>query len=163
MKRRHYLTLFILLFGISMWGLITTLNDSLGRNKKIEQAQDTTTPETPAPAQVATTDVIVDTPSDNQAISSPLTVTGRAKGNWFFEGSFPITLVTLDGVTVASGYVQAQSDWMTADYVPFKGTINFANTASASGDRTNGYLVLKNSNASGQTQFDKSVVIKVQW
>ena len=32
----------------------------------------------------------VNNPRPNQTISSPLTVTGEARGSWYFEASFPV-------------------------------------------------------------------------
>src|SRR3989338_2326525 len=56
-------------------------------------------------------------------VQPPLTITGEARGSWFFEASFPIKVIDQDGNVLANSYVQAQSEWMTADYVPFQGEI----------------------------------------
>lgn len=146
-----------------MWGFVSTLNDAFTNNKKAATSQGTVLPEVPAPQQTVTEEVTVSAPLNGQTISSPLQVTGIAKGNWFFEGTFPMTLTTLDGKPIASGYVTAQGDWMTTDSVPFSGTLNFSVPVMLDGTHTPGYLILHNSNASGDPQFDKSVVIKVQW
>jgi hypothetical protein len=160
MKRRHYLSIIIILFALSMWGLISTLNDSISKNKESSQVPNTSDPEVPAPAPVvkAEPDVIVNI-SNGQRITSPLSISGKAKGNYFFEGSFPIQLTTTDGKVIATGIAQAKDNWMVTDYVPFAATINFAVPVGTTG----GYLVLKNDNASGEPQFDKSMIINVQW
>jgi hypothetical protein len=67
----------------------------------------------------------VDSPRVGQTIKSPLTVTGKARGNWYFEASFPVQVLDEDGTVLGSAPVQAQGEWMTAEYVPFKGTISF--------------------------------------
>jgi hypothetical protein len=95
-------------------------------------------------------EVLVTVPKLNQAVNSPLTVEGQAKGNWFFEASFPIEIVDDQGNILGQSHVQAQSDWMTDGLVPFKGEINYQLAAT-----TTGKLVLKNDNPSGLPQNDK--------
>lgn len=63
------------------------------------------------PATVA--DIIVDSPAPNAVISSPLTVTGTARGTWYFEASFPVRLLDDLGNELAVAPAQAQGDWMT--------------------------------------------------
>ncbi len=160
MKRRHYLLIIIILFALSMWGFIKTLNDSLSREKAREPVVDTTQPETPAPAQQpqAEPDVVLDNIVAGQRIATPLSITGKAKG-YYFEGSFPVQLTTDSGTVIATGIAQARGDWMTTEYVPFAATINFVVPEGTTG----GYLVFRNDNPSGEARFDKSVAIKVQW
>src|SRR3989338_6962652 len=57
----------------------------------------------------------ITTPRPHQTIESPLTITGEARGNWFFEASFPVVLTNWDGLIFAQGVAQAKSDWMTTD------------------------------------------------
>ena len=67
----------------------------------------------------------LDSPLPNEIIMSPLVVRGEARGNWFFEASFPLILTDWDGKIIAESFAQAKSDWMTADFVPFEGTLTF--------------------------------------
>lgn len=101
-------------------------------------------------------EVLVTKPQLNQVISSPLTVEGQAKGNWFFEASFPIELVDDQGTILGQSHVQAQSDWMTDGFVPFKGEMNYQVTAT-----TTGKLILKNDNLSGLPQNNKRIEMPV--
>ncbi|MFA5359975.1 MAG: GerMN domain-containing protein [Patescibacteria group bacterium] len=113
---------------------------------------------------VPTDEVIVTRPEANQTINSPLTVEGQARGNWFFEASFPIELVDDQGKILGQSFVQAQSDpsheggvnWMTTDFVPFKGELNYQVATT-----TTGKLVLKNDNPSGLAENDKKIEIPV--
>src|SRR5690606_37433420 len=57
----------------------------------------------------------LDTPIAGEVISSPLVVTGAAKGFWFFEASFPVILTNWDGLIIAEGVATAQGDWMTEE------------------------------------------------
>jgi len=101
-------------------------------------------------------EVIVTTPEPNQTINSPLIVEGEARGNWFFEASFPIELVDNQGKILGQSFVQAQSDWMTENFVPFKGELNYQVTAT-----TTGKLILRNDNPSGLAQNDKKIEMPV--
>ncbi len=78
-------------------------------------------------------DVIVIYPLKNQIISSPLSIEGRARGTWFFEASFPIKLLDKNGNQVAVTIAQAQSDWMTEDFVPFKAKLSWNSPTEISG------------------------------
>lgn|SRR3989338_3611648 len=53
---------------------------------------------------------IVDFPRPNEKIFSPLTVSGRAKGTWFFEASFPVKLVDEFGNLISQGLAWAKND-----------------------------------------------------
>src|SRR4051812_32842409 len=56
-------------------------------------------PVTPAPAPVpSNADLIqVNAPKPNDLVKSPLTVTGKARGTWYFEASFPVRLEDANG------------------------------------------------------------------
>jgi hypothetical protein len=68
-----------------------------------------------------------------------------------------VTLTDWDGKIIAQTAAQAQTDWMTADFVPFKVTLTYP--AQKSGSR--GYLVFKNDNPSGDPARDKSVEVPI--
>lgn len=101
--------------------------------------------------------ITVTSPKPGDTITSPLTVTGEARGNWFFEASFPATLVDWDGKIIAEVPIQAKGDWMTENYVPFEGTITFP--AQSPGSR--GTLILKKDNPSGLPENDKAIEIPI--
>ena len=102
-------------------------------------------------------EIFVDNISEGDLVKSPLKIKGRAPGNWFFEASAPVTLTNWDGVTLSNSYITAEGEWMTTDYVPFEGEIDFSNTAY--GDY--GFLILKKDNPSGMPENDDSIEIKV--
>lgn len=97
-------------------------------------------------------------PLPNSALVSPLTITGRARGPWYFEASFPIELRDANNVLIAKTVAQAQGDWMTEDFVPFTATLTFPLQPAGS----QGMLTFKNDNPSGEPQnsmmFDVPVV-----
>jgi hypothetical protein len=70
-------------------------------------------------------DIIVESPKPNEFVSSPLVIKGKAKGNWFFEANFPVILTDWDGKIIKEYYVEAESDWMTNEFVPFRAIFEF--------------------------------------
>lgn len=63
------------------------------------------------------------TPLPGDTVSFPLSVSGKARGYWYFEGDFQLALYHKQQV-VAESYVSAQGAWMTTNFVAFKGQIN---------------------------------------
>lgn len=110
---------------------------------------------TPPPPVLS--DIIFDSPAANAVVTSPLTVTGRARGTWYFEASFPVRLLDDQSNELAVTPAQAQGDWMTEDFVPFIAVLNFTTTA------TTGTLVLQKDNPSGLPENDKSISIPVKF
>ncbi len=94
-------------------------------------------------------------PQANDAISSPLEISGQARGFWFFEASLPVRLVDLEGNLIVEHYAQAQNDWMTTDFVPLSASLVFNTTA------TSGFLVIAKDNPSGLPEYDASISIPV--
>lgn len=113
-----------------------------------------------APTHASLDDLIkVITPVQNATITSPLAVTGEARGNWFFEASAPTQLLNASGTIIAQSPAQAQGDWETTDYVPFAVTLTFLPQTKGS----RGTLVLKNDNPSGNPATQKELDIPVQF
>lgn len=103
--------------------------------------------------------IILDSPSRNATVTSPLLIAGEARGSWFFEASFPVTLLDAQGNVLGQGVAQAQGDWMTSNFVPFKATITFVAKAQMIGDV--GTLILKKDNPSGLPEHDDSLRVPV--
>lgn len=98
----------------------------------------------------------IKSPTLGATVSSPLVVTGEARGGWYFEASFPVKLLNDDGEVLAEAPAQAQEDWMTEEFVPF--TVELKFTAPSG---TEGTLVLENDNPSGIPEHAKRVEIPV--
>ena len=96
-------------------------------------------------------------PEENAAVSSPLTIRGEARGSWFFEATFPVELRS-SGAVIARGYVEATDNWMTEDFVPFTGTLEFSMP-----DADTGVLVLEKANPSGLPEHAAEVSIPVRF
>ena len=106
-----------------------------------------------------TTMIRVTTPTPNSVVRSPLVVTGVARGNWYFEASFPIRLYDANGREIAVAVAQAQGEWMTTEFVPFETKLIFI---SPSAEQT-GTLVLQKDNPSGLPENDSELRIPVRF
>lgn len=97
-------------------------------------------------------DIVVDLPFPGAVTGKTFTVAGKARGPWFFEASFPVTVLDANGKTLAQGIAHAESDWMTTDFVPFKAEIRIPE--SYIGKAT---LLLVKDNPSGIKEHDASI------
>lgn len=107
--------------------------------------------------------ITLTTPRPNQRIQSPLVIKGQARGNWFFEASFPVFLVDWDGRIIAQGIATAKpaegGTWMTTEFVPFEAELEFAIGKDAYSNR--GSLILKKDNPSGLPKNDDVLEIPI--
>ena len=103
--------------------------------------------------------IVLTSPRPGELISSPLLIEGKARGNWFFEASFPVILTNWDGLIIAESYAQAQDEWMTENFVPFKATLEFETPELYK----NGSLILQKDNPSGLPENDAAYEITVQF
>jgi len=106
--------------------------------------------------QTISSEIIVDTPKPNSEIQSPLSITGQARGNWYFEAVFPVKLLDSRKQIIAQGQARAKSDWLTTDFVPFEAYLEFSSDI-----KQNGVLILQNDNPSGMPQNLKQIQIPV--
>ncbi|MDP3962428.1 MAG: Gmad2 immunoglobulin-like domain-containing protein [bacterium] len=100
-------------------------------------------------------------PRPGQTVSSPLIITGEARGNWFFEASFPVMITNWDGLIIGEGIATAEGEWMTTEFVPFKAVLNFNSTSTATEYSKRGTLILKKDNPSGLPENDDALEIPV--
>lgn len=100
--------------------------------------------------------IIVDQPQAGEIIENPATISGQARGSWFFEGSFPIKIIDANGELLGEGVAEAQSNWMTNDFVDFRAVISFKPSAASSG-----FIMLHNDNPSGLPDKDKEWKIPI--
>lgn len=105
----------------------------------------------------STTDMInVSLPFPGAVTGKVFSVTGAARGTWFFEASFPIQVLDSNGKLLAQGVAQAQGEWMTTEFVPYKADIKIPD--SYAGKAT---LVLKKDNPSGMPEKDASISLPI--
>jgi hypothetical protein len=104
--------------------------------------------------------ISVTTPQPEQEVSSPIQVSGQARGYWFFEATAPVTVTNWDGLILGEGYMEAQGDWMTEEFVPFTGEIVYEpelNAYSATGT-----IIFRRANPSGLPENDDAFEMQVQ-
>jgi hypothetical protein len=100
--------------------------------------------------------IVVENPRAGEEISSPLFISGKARGYWFFEADFPIELVDENNNLVSSTIATAKGEWMTKDFVPFEATLNFSNPKT-----DNGFLIFRKDNPSGLKEHDDELRVPV--
>lgn len=118
----------------------------------------TSTP--PAPSLIYKDLIRIDSPVQNPKtnIVSPVKISGVARGNWYFEASFPVQVLDEDGTILGAGIAQAQGEWTTTNFVPFSGEIKFSQPKGKSGS-----IIFKKDNPSGLPENDDFVKILVNF
>lgn len=97
-------------------------------------------------------------PGDFIDAKKPLELNGLARGNWYFEASFPIQVLDRHANVLASGMATAQGEWMTTEFVPFKATLNFTQVPQSG---SFGKIVLNKDNPSGDPTRDDALEVLV--
>ncbi|MES2214327.1 MAG: Gmad2 immunoglobulin-like domain-containing protein [Patescibacteria group bacterium] len=104
--------------------------------------------------------ILVTTPVANSTTTSPVSLSGNARGNWFFEASAPVLVMDARGNTLGQGTIHADGDWMTTNYVPFSGSVAYT---LPNGTTTDGFIVFMNDNPSGDPARSVSVRIPIHF
>ena len=104
--------------------------------------------------------IVIDTPKENEAISSPLKITGSVSGNGWsgFESQVgTVILVDDSGKEISKlGFLMAK-DW-TQNPAYFEASLDFTAPLSGSGS-----LLFMNENPSGDADKDKTYTLPVQF
>jgi len=112
-----------------------------------------------APIPTPTNVITLTEPVKDSLITSPLYFSGQSRGQWYFEGTFPVVLTDDAGTIIAQGTATAQGDWMTEQFVPFSGDIEF----EAPPNSEKGKLILQKSNPSDLPENDDSLEIPIRF
>ena len=102
--------------------------------------------------------IILEKPLPNQLINNNLTITGRAKGYWFFEASFPIKVYDDNGIEIGVVVAQADGEWMTEDFVDFHAVLKFSKPTTETGT-----LVLEKDNPSGLAENSAELRVPIRF
>lgn len=109
--------------------------------------------------------ITVASPRPFSTVSSPLTITGEARGYWYFEADFPIRMEDADGNTIGAHFGTARLDpddpestWMTEDFVPFEAILHFEEPRTETGT-----LILEKDNPSGLLEHADELRIPVRF
>lgn len=102
----------------------------------------------------------IETPMPQATVSSPIEIRGSARG-WYFEASFPITVVDWDGKIIGEGVATASGDWMTSEFVPF--TASIAYTLPEATPYKRGAIIFHKDNPSGLPENDDSFEMPINF
>ena len=117
--------------------------------------------EAPFYTNASENDIVIESLAPGDTVSSPLTVTGKARGYWFFEAIFPIDVVDWDGRIITTVGATAEGEWMTEEFVPFTATIEFETPEPGDPEVNRGKLIFRRDNASGLPEHDAAVEVPV--
>jgi hypothetical protein len=97
----------------------------------------------------------LDLPELGSVVQSPLRVVGEARGSWFSERTFPVTLESADGTTIASSTATAVKEWTPDAFVPFTAELSWDTSArTATGTAT---LILRAATSTDATNATTTV------
>lgn len=102
--------------------------------------------------------IVLDQPQPNDIVSSPLTITGEARGGWYFEATFPVKILDANGILLGQHFATAQGEWMTENLVPFEAELSFSDPVTETGT-----LVLEKANPSGLPENADQLRIPVRF
>ena len=155
-QKRSTAILGTILAIILLTGVAYYLMNVSPQTTDIEENVTTTTPKETTYA--TSSKITISNVRANQKIESPLTITGVARGTYYFEASFPVELLDGNGKRLTIIPAQAQSDWMTENFVPFSVTLTFNKSGTATGT-----LIFHKDNPSGEPQYDESLEIPIRF
>lgn len=101
----------------------------------------------------------VSRPEAGETVGNPIELTGEARGNWFFEASAPVVVTDWDGRIIGESFITAEGEWMTEEFVPFSGTVEYelpADSYSATGT-----VIFQKANPSGLPEHDAAREVRV--
>lgn len=136
------LSLFVVGFGI---GIGVFYGGKFLLDKKQSTPDSTYSPQA-MPSFVNRKDNLVQviSPPVYSSITSPVKISGQARGYWFFEASFPVKIIDENGAVLGQNIAQTNENWMVEDFVPFALEIYFTESVTKTG-----YIVLEKDNPSG--------------
>jgi hypothetical protein len=88
--------------------------------------------------------IIIDSPKPYQKVQVPIIIKGKAKGSFFFEGTFPIRIEDENGNLIVSDYIMTKENWMTENFVYFETYFYFEK-----GNLRKGFIIFEKANPSG--------------
>lgn len=155
-----------LIFSAGGAGQETALDEAVSGETPTASATDEVSGETPTASatdevsgdQSAEGLILLDSPKANDVVKSPLSLSGTAKGNMFFEGQFDLRIEDSSGKELGIGYATSTEDWMTENFIPFTANLEFETPTTTSGN-----LILKNSNPSDLPENNKELIIPVSF
>jgi hypothetical protein len=103
-------------------------------------------------------DVRIDKPRPNQSVTSPVAITGSARGTWYNEAVFQVRVLDGNGSIIAQGYASTPMQWMTEDFVPFRTTLAYEQPTT-----TSGRIEILKANPSGRPENEQTLHYPIQF
>lgn len=101
---RIILIVLLLVAAVLVWVELNQPEPEPAPDVEVEEPADTTH------TSLKGVELIVTSPTRSSVVASPLTITGEAPGTWYFEATFPVTLVNWDGLIIAEGLRQLKGN-----------------------------------------------------
>jgi hypothetical protein len=98
-------------------------------------------------------DVEIKTPFANSEITNTLIVKGAIPGTWYFEASAHIRILNSSYQEIAFGSIQALSDWMTTQRVPFE----FTTSTASLNYKGNATVIVESENVQGGEEGERLI------
>lgn len=89
---------------------------------------------------ISSDQIVVDSISTDDKVVSPLTIVGKAKAPWYYEGAFSVLILDANGVALGRGSAQADTVVNPEGLTPFTAQVVFTPTSGS------GTVVLTNDN-----------------
>ncbi len=135
----------------------TGQNEQVGQTTENQDDSQQSAESTIKVSQEDNPEIMVETPSPGETVSSPVMVKGKALGTWFFEGVLPVSMEDPDGNLLSAAPARALDDWMTEDFVEFEAKLDFD-----PGNNETAVIIIKNDNPSGLPENAKKFEIPVK-
>lgn len=151
--------IFILIVVVILFILFIVVLVATGKSRAFSKLQASAYETTPAAMKTDDGSIAISTPQNGAILVPPFTILGQAKGYWFNQGLFPVTIYDTDKKVVMKTYAIAQADWNQVDaMVPFKVTVDGYDTQPT---KKQGHIVFKKANtASGVNDSEYLVVVE---
>jgi hypothetical protein len=98
-------------------------------------------------------EVEIKSPAANSTISGDFVIRGSMPGSWYFEANAQLRIIDASYQEIAIGSVQALSDWMTTQRVPFEVKMN-TSTLNTTGKAT---IIISSENVQGDEDGARKV------
>ena len=150
--RKSIVSVFIAIVAVAVVVYLIAFRDSTPR----ELTPSTPNPQTHAEQLLAEKEDLIRVSSviPYELVSLPFVIEGEARGNWYFEADFPVTVFDASGNVLLETYATAQGEWMTTDFVPF--SVSISDLGGYTGPIT---VILQKDNPSDMRELDDEISI----
>ncbi len=105
-------------------------------------------------------DLLVFQPQAQQKILPPLTITGQARGYWFYNNEFPVIVYDSTDTAIAYGVAKTTADTNTKEFLPFTAVIEEYTFLPA---KKRGYILFQRSTGDIQQGRQNTARVPIQF